>query len=63
MNQSLLVALGAGHESIDSVLKISSSRGHAGKLTGAGGGGCVIIHLPSGKKDISFNRIFKKAFS
>ena len=49
LNQHLLNALGAGHESIDRVLDIASSAGHAGKLTGAGGGGCVIVHLPKGK--------------
>lgn len=49
MNQHLLNTLGAGHESIDKVLAIAKSHGHPGKLTGAGGGGCVIVHLPEGK--------------
>ena len=48
INQCLLNALGAGHESIERVLAIASGCGFEGKLTGAGGGGCVIIHLPSG---------------
>lgn len=48
MNQHLLNVLGAGHESIDQVVKIAKSYGHSAKLTGAGGGGCVIIHLTPG---------------
>lgn len=43
MNQSLLQVLGAGHEKIDEVVKIAKNNGCSAKLTGAGGGGCVII--------------------
>ena len=49
MNQQLVNLLGAGHESIDKVLSIAKKFGQTGKLTGAGGGGCVIVHLNSGQ--------------
>lgn len=45
MNQHLLQVLGAGHEKIDEVVKIAKNYGCAAKLTGAGGGGCVIIRV------------------
>lgn len=45
MNQHLLQVLGAGHEKIDEVVKIAKSHGCSAKLTGAGGGGCVIIRV------------------
>lgn len=48
MNQQLLNLLGAGHETIDKVLSIAKKHGQIGKLTGAGGGGCVILHLNPG---------------
>jgi mevalonate kinase len=43
MNQHLLNVLGAGHDSIDQVVRIAKKYGCATKLTGAGGGGCVFI--------------------
>lgn len=54
MNQHLLNALGAGHESIDRVVNIAKKRNLAAKLTGAGGGGCVIIHLSAGESRTFF---------
>jgi mevalonate kinase len=48
MNHQLLNLLGAGHETIDKVLSIAKKHGQTGKLTGAGGGGCVILHLNTG---------------
>lgn len=50
MNQHLLNVLGAGHESIDQVVKIARAYDCPAKLTGAGGGGCVIVHLKQGKE-------------
>ena len=50
MNQGLLNAVGVGHEKIDAVCNICSQFGAASKLTGAGGGGCVLSLLP---RDIS----------
>jgi len=48
MNQYLVNLLGAGHETIDKVLGIAKKHGQTGKLTGAGGGGCVILHMNPG---------------
>nr|QFU80953.1 MevK [Eotetranychus kankitus] len=45
MNQCLLNCLGAGHSAIDQVLAIAKKHGFQGKLTGAGGGGTVIIFV------------------
>jgi len=44
-NQILLNEIGAGHDSIDEICKISQKYGLKSKLTGAGGGGCVITLL------------------
>lgn len=54
MNQQLLNGLGAGHESIEKVLAIAKAHGHVGKLTGAGGGGMVVIYVPQGKTTIFY---------
>jgi len=46
MNQSLLSGCyGVGHSSIDNIVSITKSLGFHTKLTGAGGGGCVITLL------------------
>ncbi|RWS12679.1 mevalonate kinase-like protein [Dinothrombium tinctorium] len=50
MNQHLLNSIGAGHSSIDRVVNIAKNYEFQAKLTGAGGGGTVIIHLPRGYK-------------
>lgn len=49
MNQHLLNSLGAGHESIDSIVNIARTYNCPTKLTGAGGGGCVIVHVNKGE--------------
>ena len=49
MNQHLLNAIGVGHPSIDKVCTLATSLGLSAKLTGGGGGGCVIALLPTGK--------------
>ncbi|CAI5977678.1 unnamed protein product [Closterium sp. NIES-65] len=51
MNQGLLSALGVSHGSIDTVCMASARYGLCSKLTGAGGGGCVITLLPPGAED------------
>lgn len=51
-NQKLLEEIGVSHESIESVIGVLLDFGLAGKLTGAGGGGCVVSFLPS-----SFNQM------
>ncbi len=42
VNQSLLRALGVSTPSIDRILAEIEEKGYSGKITGAGGGGCII---------------------
>ena len=50
MNQHSLNLLGVGHPQIDVVCKVTKEFGLSSKLTGAGGGGCVLTLLPQGVK-------------
>lgn len=43
MNQHLLNSLGVGHSAIDKIINCAAKYGLSAKLTGAGGGGTVII--------------------
>ncbi|TYG47729.1 hypothetical protein ES288_D11G363800v1 [Gossypium darwinii] len=47
MNQGLLLSIGVSHASIENVLQTSMKYKLASKLTGAGGGGCVLTLLPT----------------
>nr|QBM10919.1 mevalonate kinase protein [Swertia mussotii] len=47
MNQGLLQSMGVSHSSIETVLRTTSKYKLASKLTGAGGGGCVLTLLPT----------------
>ncbi|XP_057970270.1 mevalonate kinase-like isoform X2 [Malania oleifera] len=47
MNQGLLQCMGVTHASIETVLQTTLKYKLASKLTGAGGGGCVLTFLPS----------------
>ena len=47
MNQGLLQAMGVSHSSIETVLRTTFKYKLASKLTGAGGGGCVLTLLPN----------------
>ncbi|OMO93396.1 Mevalonate kinase [Corchorus olitorius] len=47
MNQGLLLAVGFSHTSIETILQTSMKYKLASKLTGAGGGGCVLTFLPT----------------
>lgn len=49
MNQNLLNCLNVGHEKIDQIVNISKKYGLSAKLTGAGGGGIVIVYLSDSK--------------
>ncbi|KAA3472680.1 mevalonate kinase [Gossypium australe] len=42
MNQGLLLSVGVTHASIETVLQTAMKHKLASKLTGAGGGGCVL---------------------
>lgn len=48
MNQLLLVFLNVSHPTIERICKITGRRGLHSKLTGAGGGGCVVAIVPDG---------------
>lgn len=47
MNQGLLQCMGVSHASIETVIKTTLKYKLATKLTGAGGGGCVLTLLPT----------------
>ncbi|KAJ0232338.1 Mevalonate kinase [Hirschfeldia incana] len=47
MNQGLLQSMGVSHSSIDTVIQTTLKHKLTSKLTGAGGGGCVLTLLPT----------------
>ncbi|KAL8251585.1 hypothetical protein R6Q59_035278 [Mikania micrantha] len=47
MNQGLLRCMGVSHTSIETVLQTTAKYDLTSKLTGAGGGGCVLTLLPA----------------
>ncbi|XP_068660123.1 mevalonate kinase-like [Aristolochia californica] len=47
MNQGLLLCMGVSHASIETVLRTTLKYKLPSKLTGAGGGGCVLTLLPT----------------
>uniref|UniRef100_T1K826 Mevalonate kinase n=1 Tax=Tetranychus urticae TaxID=32264 RepID=T1K826_TETUR len=55
MNQYLLNCIGAGHTAIDDALATARKYGFQGKLTGAGGGGCVLIFIEDAPEELVEN--------
>ncbi|CAG7860061.1 unnamed protein product [Brassica rapa] len=47
INQGLLQSMGVSHSSIDTVIRTTLKHKLTSKLTGAGGGGCVLTLLPT----------------
>ncbi|XP_055861558.1 mevalonate kinase-like [Biomphalaria glabrata] len=47
LNHNLLNAMGVGHASLDQVVAVTKKYGLHSKLTGAGGGGCAYVLIPS----------------
>jgi len=47
INNNLLRAIGVSHPKLEKIFEIAEAHGFKSKLTGAGGGGCAIILLPS----------------
>lgn len=62
MNQGLLLCMGVSHASIETVLRTTLKYKLATKLTGAGGGGCVLTLLPTRIHFVMFLVLWSFAF-
>lgn len=61
-NQLLLQSLGVSHASIQDVCSFTQQYGVASKLTGAGGGGCVVSFLPDQECGYELKRAIERHF-
>ena len=62
-NQIILERIGVSTTAINNIINLSLEYGAYGsKLTGAGGGGCVLALIPSHDKDYFLNRMTKKGY-
>eukprot|EP00850_Spirogloea_muscicola_P002737 SM000010S04375 [mRNA] locus=s10:1269794:1270826:+ [translate_table: standard] len=52
INQGLLQSMGVSHPAVDHIVTLCASHDLAAKLTGAGGGGCVLALLPSSEHSL-----------
>jgi mevalonate kinase len=60
-NQELLVEIGVSHPKLEQLVKVAREKGALGaKLTGAGGGGCIIALCHSDKDEASIARALKR---
>ncbi|CAO2202775.1 unnamed protein product [Urochloa humidicola] len=57
MNQGLLQCMGVSHSSIETVLRTTLKYSLVSKLTGAGGGGCVLTLIPTLSANIVFEKV------
>lgn len=60
VNHHLMNAVGVGHPALTTVVQISEEFGHAGKLTGAGGGGCAITLLSNKQSEDESQQLIEK---
>ncbi|KAJ3695696.1 hypothetical protein LUZ60_001073 [Juncus effusus] len=65
MNQGLLRCIGVSHESIETVVRITESEKSGNgklvsKLTGAGGGGCVLTLIPTLLSDTAIQKVISE---
>jgi len=60
-NHELLVKIGVSHPLLDKLVRVARVAGALGaKLTGAGGGGCIIALCKTGNDEVSIARALKK---
>lgn len=57
MSQGVLRCVGVSHSAIEAVLEVLQRHHLTGKLTGAGGGGCVFAFIPPGFPNESLERV------
>ncbi|CAM0150075.1 unnamed protein product [Urochloa decumbens] len=57
MNQGLLQCMGVSHSSIETVLQTTLKYSLVSKLTGAGGGGCVLTLIPTLSANIVLEKV------
>jgi len=50
VNHYLLCSLNVGHEKIEKIRQITQKFGFHSKITGAGGGGCMLTFVPKGNE-------------
>ena len=61
-NQELLEKIGVSHPKLERLVKVAREKGALGaKLTGAGGGGCIIALYQSDKDRVSIERALKRS--
>nr|XP_043623811.1 mevalonate kinase [Erigeron canadensis] len=60
MNQGLLQCMGVSHTSIETVIRTTLKYKLTSKLTGAGGGGCVLTFLPSLLSETVIDKVIKE---
>jgi mevalonate kinase len=60
LNQHLLNAIGVGHPALDTVCAATKKFGLAAKLTGAGGGGCAFVLIPSTTVEATMDAVRKE---
>jgi len=55
VNHYLLCSLNVGHEKIEKIRQITKKFGLHSKITGAGGGGCMLTFVPNGSNESTIN--------